>query len=78
MSNRLNQEKEKKLQPLRMDKAVSELENRGFEVTHDETRIDFKFNGKVVLYFPYSGWASGSSIKDGRGLNRLLRQLDKE
>jgi len=77
MSNRINQEREDKLQPLRMDKAVKELEKRGFEVSHDETRIDFIFNGKSVLYFPYSGWASGSSIKDGRGLSRLLRQLDK-
>lgn len=77
MSNRLNQDRENKLQPLRMDVAVEELEKRGFKVRHNETRIDFTFNGHAVLYFPYSGWASGSTIKDGRGLKRLLRQLDK-
>lgn len=76
MSNRMDQDRESKLQPLRMDKAVSELEKRGFVVNHNETRIDFTYNGKAVLYFPYSGWASGSSIKDGRGLKKLLRQLD--
>ena len=77
MSNRLNQDRENKLQPLRMDKAVSELEKRGFTVTHNETRIDFMYDGHKVLFFPYSGWASGSSIKDGRGLKNLLRQLDE-
>lgn len=77
MSNRLNQEREKRLQPTRMGKAVAELEKRGFEVRHDETRIDFTYNNKNVIYFPYSGWASGSTIKDGRGLKKLLRQLDE-
>lgn len=77
MSNRLNQERETRIQPKRMEKAIAELESRGFSVSHNETRIDFIFNGFNVLYFPYSGWASGCSIKDGRGLKRLLRQLDE-
>jgi len=31
--------------------------------------------GSLVLYFPYSGWASGKTIKAGRGLKNLLSQI---
>ena len=76
MSKRLNQERENKLQPKRINKAIKELESRGFKVNSDETRIDFLYNGNTIMFFPYSGWASGRTIKDGRGLKRLLNQLD--
>lgn len=76
MSNRLNQDREAKLQPKRMDKAIKELEARGFSVNSDDTRIHFVYNGSPVFYFPYSGWASGKTIKDGRGLKKLLDQLE--
>ena len=76
MSNRLNQNREKKLSPIRFNKAVSELKKRGFSVDHNETRIHFIFKGSPIFYFPYSGWASGKTIKDGRGLKSLLTQID--
>lgn len=76
MSNRLNQEREGKLQPERMAKAKDELQKRGFAITYqDETCLKFIFKGRPVTFFPYSGWASGKTITDGRGLNRLLNQL---
>lgn len=75
MSNRLNQEREKKLEPKRIDKAVSELKKRGFEVVSDSQVVAFYFKGSCIRYFAYSGWASGKTIKDGRGLKRLLNQL---
>lgn len=75
MSNRLNQDREKKLQPQRMEKAVKELEGLGFKTVHDDTVIAFYFKKSCIRYFPYSGWASGKTIKDGRGLKRLLKQL---
>ncbi len=79
MSNRLNQERQARLEPARMKTAVDKLQCLGFEVETTEKLIKFMFEGKSVTYYPYSGWASGKSIKDGRGLNRLLNQLkDKE
>lgn len=76
MSNRLDQEKEAKLQPKRKAYAIQEIERLGFKITHsDETRIEFLFKDRLVKFFPYSGWASGASIKDGRGIENLLKQL---
>lgn len=76
MSSRLDQEREKKLQPKRLEVAKQEFEKLGLQIVAiEETRIDFMFNGAKIVYFPYSGWASGKTIKDGRGLNRLLKQL---
>jgi len=39
------------------------------------TQLQFEHQGKQINYFPYSGWASGATIKDGRGLTKLLNQL---
>ena len=82
MSKRQDKERENELQPVRMSFAIKELKERGYEVTQvNDTLLQFKhpndFSGKTINYFPYSGWASGSTIKDGRGLEKLLRQLNK-
>jgi len=76
MSNRLDQEREKELQPKRMEHAAAKLKELGIDVTFKgETTITFVWKGKPVHFFPYSGWHSGASIKDGRGLQKLLSQL---
>lgn len=41
----------------------------------NEAKITFEFKGKPISYWPYSGWASGESIVDGRGIKTLLNQL---
>lgn len=77
MSQRLNQEREAELQPVRIEHAITELKKIGKNaiVLKDETKIMFEHNGFIVTFYPYSGWASGRSIKDGRGLDNLLKQL---
>jgi len=76
MSNRLDQEREKRLQPKRMAVAKLELNRLGFEIYNQtETSFNFDFKGNKITYFPYSGWHSGKAIKDGRGLQNLLKQL---
>lgn len=76
MSNRLDQDREAKLQPVRMQTAIDEINNRNILIEYiDETQIWFNWKGEIVKFFPYSGWASGKSIKDGRGLDNLLKQL---
>ena len=37
--------------------------------------IEFEYKGHIVKYFPYSGWATGKTITDGRGLMNLSNQL---
>ena len=78
MSTRLNQERKEKLEPIRMAVALEKLRATGIHIDNDETAIWFIFKGSKVIYWPYSGWASGKSIKDGRGLKNLLKQIDEE
>ena len=73
---RLNTERQKELEPKRMDYAISEIEKLGHKVSKmSDTELRFEFMNHKVYFFPYSGWHSGSTIKDGRGLNKLLKQI---
>lgn len=75
--SRLNIDRQILLEPKRMDYAKRQIESKGYEVKIiSNTQLQFTHtNNHVVNFFPYSGWASGSSIKDGRGLNKLLKQI---
>lgn len=73
---RLNQERQAELQPERMKFAINDIQDRGYTITYqDESKLQFEFKGHTVTYFPYSGWASGKSIIDGRGIEHLLKQI---
>lgn len=77
MSNRLNQEREVRLQPDRVKYAIGKIQALGFEISRkDNTRIQFTYKGNVVTFFPYSGWHTGKGIKDGRGIEKLIKQLN--
>lgn len=75
---RQNIERQDKLEPLRIQTAIMQLSKRGYTVSHIEgaASVSFVHRGKKVTYWPYSGWASGATIQDGRGLKKLLAQLD--
>lgn len=75
MSNRLNQEREKKLEPLRIKTALDSISAITKIERVTEKEIQFLWQDELVTYWPYSGWHSGKSIKSGRGLNNLLKQL---
>lgn len=76
MSNRLNKEREEYLQPIRMKVATDAINKLGLPITYqDGTKIVFIYGDFPVTFFPYSGWHTGKSIKDGRGLQNLLQQL---
>ena len=77
MGKRLDHVREKELTPKRFDFAVSEIEKLGFDVKVSSNEISFIFKGSKVVLFPYSGWHSGKTIKDGRGVKKLLNQLRK-
>jgi hypothetical protein len=73
---RLDIERQNRLEPIRIKKALDEFLKIGLKViSHNENVIRFYWSGSVINYFPYSGWASGKTIKDGRGLKKLLKQL---
>ena len=76
MSNRLDQEREERLQPKRVKDCKLKLEELGFEVEQaGDTQLRFMWKNSTISFWPYSGWHSGKSIKDGRGFNNLLKQL---
>ena len=73
---RLDIERQTQLEPLRMEYAKEQISALGYEVSeHDGNELRFSYRGKIVKFFPYSGWATGATIKDGRGLRKLLNQL---
>lgn len=74
----MNEEEQykKAIESDRMDYAVSEIMKLGYIVTHqDETKLQFEFKGENVTMFPYTGWHTGKSITDGRGIKNLLKQI---
>lgn len=74
--SRLDKDRQKELEPQRMDVAVYAIIDMGYEVNVvDDHEVNFMFEGHTVKLFPYSGWHTGKSIKDGRGLDKLLKQL---
>jgi hypothetical protein len=73
---RLNKERQELLEPQRIEYAKKKIREYGYEIIYeDDTKIQFMFLDQKVLFFPYSGWASGGSIIDGRGLDKLLKQI---
>ena len=71
---RLNIERQNKLEPQRMDYAQAQIEKLGYKVDRvSDNQLRFEFNGSTINYYPYSGWASGATIKDGRGIKNLLK-----
>jgi len=76
---RLDTERQQKLEPKRINKARTEIEALGLKITEtSSTYLKFEFKGNTITYFPYSGWASGKGIIDGRGLDNLLKQLKEK
>ena len=60
----------------KMREAKKEIIGLGFDIIFQtEKEIHFLFKENIVRYYPDTGWHSGKSIKDGRGLNNLLHQL---
>lgn len=73
---RLNTERQNKLEPIRMQIAINEILILGLKITNcTDKMIEFEYKEHSIKYFPYSGRATGKTIKDGRGLNNLIKQL---
>lgn len=78
MSDRLNQEREKRLQPKRMQSCKKKLESMGFDVEEfGGNRLEFEYKGEKIRHYPYSGWHTGGGINDGRGFSKLIKQIEE-
>lgn len=64
------------IQSDRVKMAKNEIEILGYEITFENTsRIEFEFKSGKVVFFPYTGWHTGKTIRDGRGLKKLISQI---
>jgi len=73
---RLDTDRQKELEPNRIEFAKAEITKLGYAITYEDgTKIQFEFKGKAVTLFPYSGWHTGSTIQDGRGIHKLIKQI---
>ena len=65
-----------KINEERMEYAIHELAKKGYDVHfRDKKSIKFMIGSNECTFFPFTGWATGKGIKDGRGINNLLKQL---
>ena len=62
----------------RLKYAILKITELGYDIEHTHNEIIFTYKGNTISFFPYTGWASGKGIKDGRGLNKLLKQIKQE
>jgi hypothetical protein len=56
--------------------AKKRLKDLNIEIVFEsDNRIDFMHNGKTCSIYPYTGFFTGPTIKDGRGVEKLIEQL---
>ena len=73
---RLDQERQQRLEPKRLEYTLAQLQEMDIEIVdYNKTTIFFKFKGEKCTFFPYSGWHTGKTIQDGRGWSKLRKQL---
>lgn len=73
---RLDIDRQKELEPKRMQYARNQITTLGYYVTEiDATTLQFMFRGSPITLYPYSGWFTGFTVTDGRGLKNLLKQI---
>ncbi len=66
----------KQLEKERIDYAEFMIVEAGYDVlTKTDLELTFNYKDSLIKFFPYTGWATGKTIKDGRGLKNLLKQL---
>lgn len=75
---RLDTDRQKELEPKRMGYAKAEIEKLGYPVMiTGSTSLQFTYKREIIRVFPYSGWCTGKTITDCRGIKKLLKQINK-
>lgn len=74
----MNNTKRKALENGRYFYAKQKILSAGCQIVFtNETTIRFIFNGHEITMYPYTGWHTGKGIKDGRGIENLIKQIKK-
>lgn len=78
MGNHISEKHKAKMKE-RSEFVLSELKKRGIPISlKNERQIGFDHKGETCVYWPVSNWVSGPTIERGRGINRMLKQIDDE
>lgn len=66
-------------EPGRKEYVMKALRERGYapEWNDADRAVRFSYKGNIVTVWPYKGYFSGKGVKDGRGIRKLLNQLDR-
>lgn len=76
MLKELRKERRANKEGSRMDFAIKQLTGLGHKVTMETNNaISIIFKGERVMVYPYTGWFTGKTVKDGRGIKNLLKQI---
>lgn len=61
----------------RIKYAIFKLKELGYisKYIEKEKCITFMYRDAIVKFYPYTGWHTGKTIKDGRGICNLIKQL---
>lgn len=75
----LTRERRDRREPGRSEYVMAELRKRGYSPVWDEQEkaVRFDYKGNTITVWPHKGWFSGKGVKDGRGVRKLLNQLDR-
>ena len=70
-------ERRLKKEPYRVKYAIDKLRKLGYDAHYreDQKCLEFIHRGGIVRFYPYTGWHTGKAIREGRGINKLLKQL---
>jgi len=79
MLKELRKERRANKEGSRMDFAIKQLTGLGHKVTMETNNaISIIFKGERVMVYPYTGWFTGKSVKDGRGIKNLLKRISND
>lgn len=72
----IRQERKSELEPSRLEFAKKQLTKHGIEfVEENPGKLIIDHKGETISFWPYTGWHSGKTIQDGRGIKNLIKQL---
>lgn len=73
---RFDTDRQKELTPKRIQYAEDRIRALGLDIiSMDANKIVFSYRQEAITLYVYSGWYTGRGIKDGRGIDNLIKQL---
>lgn len=72
-------ERRARIEPQRISYARKQLSSLDLDISFEyrvASRCFIIMDGvSIIRYYPYTGWFTGKSVKDGRGIHNLIKQL---